>query len=73
MCYNKPMKLNIQIPDELYDKIGQTSQFEAVFESNSLVIKPPNATNLSQNMSLRWTLVPAFISAIIAFIIFQTN
>ena len=73
MCYNKPMKLNIQIPDELYDKIGQTSQFEAVFESNSLVIKPPNATNLSQNISLRWTLVPALISAIIAFIIFQTN
>lgn len=66
ICYTVSMKVNLQIPDDLYEKLVRSNDMAAVLSTDTLVIKASDSTNNYQNTTIRWTLLPAVISGIIA-------
>ena len=73
ICYTIAMNLNLQIPDDLYDKLARNNDMGAVLSPDTLVIKATDSTNTYQNTTIRWTLLPALMSGLVAWLIFAMN
>lgn len=73
ICYTVSMNVNLQIPDDLYEKLVRSNDMAAVLSTDTLVIKASDSTNNYQNTTIRWLLLPALISGIIAWFIFIVN
>lgn len=67
------MKVNLQIPDDLYHKLPNNKALNALLSSDNFTITAPDSPNEHQNITIRWTLLPAVICGLIAWLIFNTN